>query len=177
MLERSSAGFSRWPGAAGVAALVDREAAATGVSPALVMGMIAVESSFDARAYRAEPQISDASRGLMQILYRTAQSLGYRGTAEGLYDPAVNVRLGVTYLADGIRQYGNVWDAVSRYNQGAPRKNADGTYRNQVYVDRVRQYAGLFGEGAPAATAGAGSWIAVLAIAGAVWARWRKRLT
>lgn len=66
--------------------------------PALVMGVIATESSYRVNAYRAEPQINDASYGLMQVLYGTAIDRGYSGPPEGLYDPLLNIRLGMAHL-------------------------------------------------------------------------------
>jgi soluble lytic murein transglycosylase-like protein len=66
--------------------------------PALVMGVMQAESSFNPRAYRAEPQINDASYGLMQVLYSTAKDRGFSGAPEGLYDPATNIALGMAQL-------------------------------------------------------------------------------
>ncbi len=66
--------------------------------PALVMGVIATESSYRVMAYRAEPQINDASYGLMQVLYSTAKDRGYIGAPEGLFDPLTNIRIGMAHL-------------------------------------------------------------------------------
>lgn len=68
-----------------------------------VLAIIQIESSFDPSAYRAEPQLDDASRGLMQILYKSAQDRGYRGAPDGLYDPATNILYGVRHLVWGYR--------------------------------------------------------------------------
>ncbi|MGH7166475.1 MAG: lytic transglycosylase domain-containing protein [Nitrospiraceae bacterium] len=112
----------------------------------LVKGTIAVESDFVPTAYRAEPQIGDASHGLMQVLMRTAKGLGYTGTTAGLYNPNVNIDLGTRLLKQNLaRAGGNIDRAVSAYNGGwHPDKGfgtplADGRFGNQAYVDVVRQ--------------------------------------
>lgn len=74
--------------------------------PADVMAVIQIESSFNPTAQRPEPQIRDASYGLMQVLYATALDRGYTGAPEGLYDPAVNIALGMAQLKW-------IWDFLS----------------------------------------------------------------
>jgi hypothetical protein len=161
-------------------AIVDAAAAkystvAAPIPPELIKAFIALESNFNPRATRAEPQLKpvatipglehggDASYGLMQVLYRTAWMLGYRGTVSGLYDPATSIDLGTRYLADNIRAakaHGYALDsAISAYNAGGSgdrpgdgkrltsRKDghlADGKtlapFVNQAYVNRILSY-------------------------------------
>lgn len=191
-------GLTTYPAARKYVDLAIREGTARGVPPAIVLATMAAESAFKERAYRAEPHINDASRGLMQILFRTAQGLGYRGTPDGLYDPAVNIALGTQYLADGLEiKNGDVWAAVSRYNNGNGRRatkptavcmwrradkscgeyfNAQpGQFLNQPYVDRVQGFARTFGyvDGMPIAEASvAGGPVVVLLLLGALARRW-----
>lgn len=73
----------------------------------LLKALIFAESNFDAKAYREEAQINDASYGLCQILYHTAVGIGYKGKPSGLYEPEVNVDLGAQYLKKQIA----VWKA------------------------------------------------------------------
>lgn len=143
----------RWAHQDDYDAMIRPLAAARGVPVALVKAIIARESEFKPSAYRAEPQIDDASRGLMQLLYGTAKALGYTGTAEGLYDPATNLRLGVQLLADNIAfaaANGHGVDAaISAYNGGfSAQRRGDGKrtgdtvatpYINQAYVDWVQE--------------------------------------
>lgn len=191
-------GLTTYPAARKYVDLVIREATARGVPPAIVLATMAAESAFNERAYRAEPHINDASRGLMQLLYRTAQGLGYNGTPDGLYVPAVNIALGTQYLADGLElKKGDVWAAVSRYNNGNGRRvtkptttclwrRADktcgetftaqpGQFLNQPYVDRVQGFARTFGyvDGMPIAEASLGGGpVVVLLLLGALARRW-----
>lgn len=110
------------------------------VDPVLIKAVVAAESSFNPRAYRGEPQIHDASYGLMQTLYSTAKGLGYGGTPEGLYDPATSIEFGTAYLAKQLRRYnGNVPYAVAAYNSGTAYMR-EGTFVNQAYVDRVMRF-------------------------------------
>lgn len=89
------------------------------VDPALIKAVITKESSWSPRAFRAEPQIGDASRGLMQILYGTARGIGFTGTAEDLFDPSVNIEYGTKYLAAQLSRFGYP-QGVSAYNAGRP---------------------------------------------------------
>jgi soluble lytic murein transglycosylase-like protein len=78
-------------------ALIVQYAGDNGISAAFVRRVIRRESNFNPRAvYRG-------NYGLMQIRLGTARSLGYRGTAEGLLDPLVNVTYGMRYLAGAYR--------------------------------------------------------------------------
>jgi hypothetical protein len=74
-------------------ALIEQHANANGLPVALVRRVIRRESNFNPRAvYRG-------NYGLMQIRLGTARALGYRGTADGLLDPATNMSYAVPYLA------------------------------------------------------------------------------
>lgn len=86
-----------------------------------IQAVIQVESSGNPKAYRAEPQINDASYGLMQLLYGTARALGFSGDPAGLYDPATNIDLGAKLLGQLRAKYGDDFEAVySAYNSGSP---------------------------------------------------------
>jgi soluble lytic murein transglycosylase-like protein len=109
-----------------------------------IKAVIGTESDFNPNAYRAEPKINDASRGLMQLLYRTAKGLGYTGDPDGLYDPFTNIQLGAKFLADLRDTSGDDFKAVySAYNSGNPRNyltNPDvaaHVNRAQSYLDAV----------------------------------------
>lgn len=86
-----------------------------------IKAVIGTESSWNPKAYRAEPKINDASYGLMQLLGRTAKSLGYQGQPDGLYDPALNISLGTKLLGQLRSRYGDDFErCYSAYNSGNP---------------------------------------------------------
>lgn len=128
----------------------------------LVKAVIGAESAYNPKAYRAEPQIDDASRGLMQLLERTARSLGLTGSADKLYDPLANINLGTKLLAENYKHAragapsapaGDLWEvAISAYNAGwSPdrphdaKRTASGEFVNQRYVDKVLRLANYYG--------------------------------
>ena len=110
----------------------------------------------------AEPKINDASRGLMQVLLRTARGLGYTGNEAGLLDPSTNVYYGTRLLAENFDRARNWPDAISAYNGGfrpelgfgsvntrpglrcSGKTVPVGEYCNQSYVDRVNRYTVYF---------------------------------
>ena len=73
-------------------------------------------------ARREEPQISDASYGLGQILYGTARGLGFDGKPDELYDPETNIDLIGKYHKRTVERYGelSVDQLVTAYNAGNP---------------------------------------------------------
>lgn len=117
----------------------------------LVKAIIAKESAWNPQAIRQEPQLHDASRGLMQVLYSTAQDMGYGGDATGLFDPATNIQTGVAFLQSLISRYPNILDAISAYNGGHPLTLASGAYANQSYVDDVLAYWSWYAGNEPTA--------------------------
>jgi soluble lytic murein transglycosylase-like protein len=89
------------------------------VPSAWIKAVIATESSFNPNAYREEPKINDASRGLMQILLRTARGLGFTGVPVQLFEPDINIDLGTKLLAELRTRCGTNFDRVySAYNSG-----------------------------------------------------------
>lgn len=131
----------------------------------LIKAMAIVESALDVRAYRHEPmfwerylknndswknkdpKIVSSSYGLMQLMFTTAWQLGFRGQAEDLYNPVINVELGaklIRQLMDRVTSSPNIdlWPldiALARYNGGSTgNPRTDGALRNQSYVDKVK---------------------------------------
>ncbi len=66
--------------------------------PLDVLAIVEIESSNNPDAYRYERALNDASIGLMQILYGTAQDRGYVQGPAGLFDPQTNIRYGMRQL-------------------------------------------------------------------------------
>ena len=92
------------------------------VDPAVALGLIRQESSFDIGAVSPS-----GARGLMQLMPFTAQAVAKRiGTATSLptltSDPAHNMRLGTSYLREMLDRFDNSLPlAVAAYNAGPHR--------------------------------------------------------
>jgi soluble lytic murein transglycosylase-like protein len=99
-----------------------REASARwGVPFTWIKAVIGTESNFQVMAHREEPQINDASYGLMQLLSATAAGLGFTGDPEDLYIPEVNIDLGTKLLSQLRGRWGDDFRRVySAYNSGSP---------------------------------------------------------
>lgn len=100
-------------------------AAANGLDPYLLAGVINAESGF-----RAEVVSTAGAVGLMQVLPSTADAvasrIGIKGTMNvtALSAPETNIRVGSAYLAELVARYdGNIDLALAAYNAGI--SNAD----------------------------------------------------
>jgi soluble lytic murein transglycosylase-like protein len=86
------------------------------------------------------PDLVSSSYGLMQLMLTTAMELGFRFTyPTELLNPVINIKFGCKLLRKFYDRYGSWDDAISSYNQGNNKKNLDGTYKNQDYVNKVKQ--------------------------------------
>ena len=91
--------------------------------------------------------------GLMQIMGATARDIGFEGWLTELTIPVVNIEIGMKYLAGLSERYlesHGIDGVIAAYNAGSPKKTADSKYRNQAYVDKVKnlmlKYAALIPE-------------------------------
>ncbi len=103
---------------------VGAEAERHTVDPFLILSIIRQESAFDPTA-----RSSANARGLMQMIPSTGERVwGESGLTkerkerfhpDTLYDPAINIRLGVAYFAGLLKRYdGRVTHALAAYNAG-----------------------------------------------------------
>jgi soluble lytic murein transglycosylase-like protein len=109
-------------------ALIESHARANGIPVELAQAVIRHESGFNARATGRAGEI-----GLMQIKLSTARGIGYRGTRQALYDPAVNIEWGMKYLGKARRLAGgSQCGMLSRYNGGLGTRRTIKSYCHQV---------------------------------------------
>ncbi|MCY0875208.1 MAG: lytic transglycosylase domain-containing protein [Firmicutes bacterium] len=95
---------------ANIQSMIQSMAPSYGLSPALVTAVVKQESGFSPTAHS-----SSGAMGLMQLMPETASSLGVTDP----YDPAQNLRGGMSYLSQMLKQYnGNVPLALAAYNAG-----------------------------------------------------------
>jgi soluble lytic murein transglycosylase len=121
-----------------VATTIVREAEIHEIDPNLVLAVIHIESR--GNTFALSPV---GAMGIMQIMPPTGEELAaklgtpWRG-AQTLFDPQVNVRMGVAYLKQLESRYGNMKTALAAYNWGPGR--IDSKIRRGVAVPA--NYAG-----------------------------------
>jgi hypothetical protein len=122
-------------------AIVD-ESTRHGIDVDLVLAVIAVESAGYHRAVS-----SVGALGLMQIMPATGEELArthgveWHGPAT-LFDPVINVRLGIAYLRELSDRYDHVPTALAAYNWGPGRIDSRlrrGAEMPQLYVEQVQR--------------------------------------
>ena len=117
-----------------------KEALKQDVEPALVLAIAKVESDFNPTA------LSHAgAKGVMQIMPATAKN-GFNVASHDLYQPQINIRVGVAYIKQLLEQYeGQVDIALSHYNGGSAVKRSNGALwiipATRDYVSKVKHYA------------------------------------
>ena len=101
--------------------LIYKYATARSLDPYLMAALIAQESTFE-----ADVKSTANAWGLMQVLPSTGRQYAARlgikpfRTAR-LTEPETNIRIGMAYFADLVRQFGSVAPALAAYNAGDDR--------------------------------------------------------
>jgi soluble lytic murein transglycosylase-like protein len=110
-------------------------ASAEGIDPDLAFRLVKLESDFNPRATSPVGAI-----GLTQVMPATARYYVKGITAEGLYDPNTNLRIGFRYLRGLVKEYdGDVKLALLVYNRGpvaVQKARAEGVNPSNGY-DRI----------------------------------------
>ncbi len=118
-------------------------ASAEGIDPELAFRLVKLESDFNPRATSPVGAI-----GLTQVMPATARFYVKGITADGLYDPNTNLRVGFRYLRGLVKEYkGDVNVALLVYNRGpvaVEKARAEGDNPSNGY-DRIltRGYRGM----------------------------------
>ncbi len=91
-------------------------------------------------SYETEKEQQMFSYGLMQVMGATARDMGYIGYLNDLCIPDIGLSVGCKFLAEKAKKYPAAGDLISSYNMGTPRKDAQGRYVNQKYVDDLLKH-------------------------------------
>ena len=138
------------PNIARYQALIEQNARARGLDTALVKAVIAVESAFDPAAVSAKGAL-----GLMQVMPETGARYGVaddrkRTQRDKLLDPAINLRIGTTYLRELLAMFpGDIALALAAYNAGEQGVLKNGNRippypETREYVKLVQQFYELY---------------------------------
>jgi hypothetical protein len=130
-------------------ALIERRlrkiAREVGIAPRLALSMAMVESKFDQRAVSSKGAI-----GVLQIMPNVAWE-EYEVSPEELFDPDVNIRIGLTFMKSLLQRFDDNLDlSLAAYNAG-PSKVIEAGYRvppirqTQEYVKRVKEGMNEYG--------------------------------
>jgi len=132
------------------------------IDHALVAGVVMTESAGNTWAARFEPgwkyfwktpefaksvgasvateqNMQATSWGLMQVMGTVARELGHKGWVTDMCDPKIGLEYGIRHLKAKMKQFGEE-GGIAAYNAGTPRKNTDGSFVNQAYVDKVQSF-------------------------------------
>lgn len=85
----------------------------------------------DGTSKQKELGIISKSHGMFQIKLSTAKGLGFKGNAQQLQSPSVNVWYAAKYLNHLYKRYNDTLKVISAYNAGTY------TTKNKTYVSRV----------------------------------------
>ena len=104
-----------------------------GVDYDMVKAVIQTESSWNHKAVSTSGAI-----GLMQILPKTAMD-EFNTPEQDLYDPYVNVTVGIKYLSHLNQHFDDIDATLTAYSHGPTitRKYSDSYIKNNFYVKRV----------------------------------------
>jgi len=115
-------------------AIIEREALANGLPPALLDAVMAVESHYNPAVIGFDGEI-----GLMQVLPSTARMLGFSGTEVQLAAPEINIHYGARYLAGAWRlAREDLCTATMKYRAGHGETRFSS--RSVEYCVRVRSH-------------------------------------
>ena len=136
--------------------LIEEIAPKHNLDPDLVEAICMKESSGNTLATRYEPafyktyvanmdlpeeekRLRSTSIGLMQVMGQVAREHGFKGPLEDLLKPEICLEYGCKHLAKKIEKY-SIPGGIAAYNAGNVRRKDNGTYVNQYYVDKVKEY-------------------------------------
>lgn len=133
-----------------VALDVIKEAKRLNLEPRLALSIAYKESGLNPNA----PEGADGEIGLMQVKPATATGMGFK--AKDLSDPQKNIRIGLTYLKQGVDKFGDPVLAAAGYNAGMNHPYFSDPDNNSLpdstksYIKDINGYGGFTSTPAPA---------------------------
>ncbi|MCK9230552.1 MAG: lytic transglycosylase domain-containing protein [Syntrophales bacterium] len=120
--------------------IIEERAQRYGIEPELVKAIIMAESGYDPMAVS-----SGGARGLMQLMPRTAESLG----VEDCFDPVENIDAGIRHFRDLMDQFDEQTTlALAAYNAGSRRvreyQGVPPYPATKIYIKNVFRYYRYF---------------------------------
>ena len=124
---------------AAVRAMLEQEVRKTGLPADIADAVVYIESNYDPSTVGDVGEI-----GLMQIRAGTAAILGFRGSAEELAKPEINIHYGVAYLSEAWRLAdGDLCRTLMKYRAGHGEEVM--TPRSVNYCHRAQNYLAALG--------------------------------
>jgi len=87
-----------------------------------------------------EEILQKSSLGLCQVMGVVARELGFKGWLTQLFKPEIGLLYGAMVLSKNISRFKDLESAISAYNAGSPKKDSQGDFINQDYVDSVYRH-------------------------------------
>ena len=136
------------PEARKLAKVIVDECSTYELDPFLILAVIQTESNFTPKAVSPRGAI-----GLMQVMPKTGEyvakdrGISYKGI-NSLYDPFLNVKLGIHYLSFLADQFDSVENALAAYNYGPSKFANSKTLSNNTpkYVKKVLNFKSFLEE-------------------------------
>jgi soluble lytic murein transglycosylase-like protein len=131
---------------AAIRAMVEQEAQKAGLPPDIADAVVHIESNYDPTVIGGVGEI-----GLMQVRPGTAAMLGFRGSAEELARPEINIHYGVAYLSKAWRLAdGDLCRTLMKYRAGHGEEVM--TARSVNYCNRAKGHLAALGSPLAAGT-------------------------
>lgn len=127
--------FDQLTGSSKITDIILRNASKNNISVSLAFSLAFVESSYNPNAVNRNT--SSIDRGLFQL-----NSKSFPDLAEAdFFDPEINAKYGLVYLAKSIKKGGNEIVGLAMYNAGSGRVTGSGTPKMTLdYISKILDY-------------------------------------
>ena len=127
--------FDQLTGSSKITDIILRNASKNDISISLAFSLAFAESSYNPNAVNKNTSSTD--RGLFQLNSKSFPDL----TEIDFFDPEINAKHGLTYLAKSIKKGGNEIVGLAMYNAGSGRVTGNGTPKMTLdYISKILDY-------------------------------------